>query len=157
MRPVRESAAAPLSAAVPEAPPRPPLLVSILAAVRPRQWTKNLVILAPLLFAKSVFKGDAALKASLAVVSFCLLASGVYLFNDWIDREGPDGKKYRVFNPDSIRRSKLRIGARKWLISKLKSLNRSGASSVYLTVCGMFLCPSQACSDQVSWPAFAKA
>src|SRR4029077_21186793 len=35
--------------------------------------------------------------------------------NDWIDREGPDGKKYRVFNPDSIRRSKLRIGARKWL------------------------------------------
>ena len=39
--------------------------------------------------------------------------------NDWIDREGPDGKKYRVFNPDSIRRSKQRIGARKWLISKL--------------------------------------
>jgi hypothetical protein len=39
--------------------------------------------------------------------------------NDWIDREGPDGKKYRVFNPDGIRRSKLRIGARKWLISKL--------------------------------------
>ena len=39
--------------------------------------------------------------------------------NDWVDREGQDGKKYRVFNPDSIRRSKLRIGARKWLISKL--------------------------------------
>ena len=39
--------------------------------------------------------------------------------NDWIDREGPNGKKYRVFNPDSIRRSKLRIGARKWLVSKL--------------------------------------
>jgi len=38
-----------------------------------------------------------------------------------------------------------------------KSLNRSGASSVYLTVCWMFLCPSQACSDRVSWPAFAKA
>jgi hypothetical protein len=38
---------------------------------------------------------------------------------DWIDRERPDGKKYRVFNPDSLRRSKLRLGARKWLISKL--------------------------------------
>jgi hypothetical protein len=23
--------------------------------------------------------------------------------NDWIDREGADGKKYRVFNPDSVR------------------------------------------------------
>ena len=39
--------------------------------------------------------------------------------NDWIDREGPDGKKYRVFNPDNIRRSNLQIAARHWLISKL--------------------------------------
>ena len=39
--------------------------------------------------------------------------------NDWIDGEGPDGKRYRVFNPDSIQRSKLRLAARKWLISKL--------------------------------------
>ena len=39
--------------------------------------------------------------------------------NDWINGEGPDGKRYRVFNPDSIQRSKLRLAARKWLISKL--------------------------------------
>ena len=38
-----------------------------------------------------------------------------------------------------------------------KSLNRSGASSVYRTVCWMFLWPSQACSARVSWPAFARA
>ena len=34
-------------------------------------------------------------------------------------------------------------------------LNRVGASSVYLTVCWMFLCPRYACSDRVSRPAFA--
>jgi hypothetical protein len=39
--------------------------------------------------------------------------------NDWIEREGPDGKKYRVFNPDSVRRSKLRISVRWRLLSKL--------------------------------------
>jgi hypothetical protein len=39
--------------------------------------------------------------------------------NDWIDGEGLDGKRYRVFNPDSIQRSKLRLAARKWRISKL--------------------------------------
>ena len=39
--------------------------------------------------------------------------------NDWIDGEGPDGKRYRVFNPDSIQRSKLRLAARKWRISQL--------------------------------------
>jgi hypothetical protein len=31
--------------------------------------------------------------------------------NDWIVRERPDGKKYRVFNPESVRRSKLQIAA----------------------------------------------
>ena len=39
--------------------------------------------------------------------------------NDWIEREGPDGKKYRVFNPDSVRRSELQIAARHWLVAKL--------------------------------------
>jgi DNA invertase Pin-like site-specific DNA recombinase len=38
-----------------------------------------------------------------------------------------------------------------------KFLNRSGASSVYRTVCWMFLCPSHACSARVSWPALARA
>jgi 4-hydroxybenzoate polyprenyltransferase len=61
--------------------------LALLASFRPRQWTKNLIVFAPLVFAKSVFRGDATLRASLAVVSFCLLASGVYLFNDWFDRE----------------------------------------------------------------------
>jgi hypothetical protein len=39
--------------------------------------------------------------------------------NDWLEREGPDGKKYRVYSSESIRRSKLQIAAREWLISKL--------------------------------------
>jgi 4-hydroxybenzoate polyprenyltransferase len=77
-----------LSSVSTEPPPaHRPVLPLLLEELRPRQWTKNLVVLAPLLFAKSVFQGDSALKASLAVASFCLLASGVYLFNDWIDRE----------------------------------------------------------------------
>ena len=38
-----------------------------------------------------------------------------------------------------------------------KFLNLSGASSVYRTVCWMFLCPSHACSALVSWPALASA
>jgi len=59
----------------------------ILGALRPRQWTKNLIVFAPLLFAKSVFRDSAALEAFSAFVSFCLLAGGVYVFNDWIDRE----------------------------------------------------------------------
>src|SRR6516165_3681767 len=36
-----------------------------------------------------------------------------------------------------------------------KSLNRSGAISVYRTVCWMFLCPRYCCRARVSWPSFA--
>jgi 4-hydroxybenzoate polyprenyltransferase len=88
VRSAPQSAPAPLpSAGTPVAPAATARWSALIDSVRPRQWTKNLVVFAPLLFAKSVFRGDAALKASLAVVSFCLLASGVYLFNDWFDRE----------------------------------------------------------------------
>ena len=38
---------------------------------------------------------------------------------DWIEREGPDGKKFRVFDHENFRRSKRQMGALKWRISKL--------------------------------------
>jgi 4-hydroxybenzoate polyprenyltransferase len=55
--------------------------------LRPGQWTKNLAVFAPLLFARRVFDGNAAVLSLLAFVAFCLLSSGTYVFNDWIDRE----------------------------------------------------------------------
>jgi len=77
--------------------PRPPLVVAAVRALRPKQWLKNGVLLVPLLFAKSIFAQGLALKALLAVVSFSLLASGVYIVNDWFDREKdrlhPDKRK----------------------------------------------------------------
>lgn len=58
-----------------------------LALMRPRQWTKNAVCLAGVFFSASA--GDpAALGAALfATAAFCLLSSGIYIFNDFIDRE----------------------------------------------------------------------
>jgi len=60
---------------------------AVLRQLRPRQWTKNLALYAPLLFARKVLEPAALLEASLAVLSFCFLASGVYVLNDWLDRE----------------------------------------------------------------------
>ncbi len=66
---------------------RPPFVVAAVRAFRPKQWIKNGVLLAPLLFAKSVFSPRLAFKAAVAVGAFSLLASGVYIANDWFDRE----------------------------------------------------------------------
>jgi 4-hydroxybenzoate polyprenyltransferase len=61
--------------------------LALIRTLRPRQWTKNVAVFAPLLFSRSVFVPGAALRALGAVVSFCLLAGAVYVLNDWVDRE----------------------------------------------------------------------
>jgi hypothetical protein len=40
--------------------------------------------------------------------------------DDWVYQEGPDGKKYRIFNPDSFRRSKQQLAARHSRIAALQ-------------------------------------
>jgi 4-hydroxybenzoate polyprenyltransferase len=55
-------------------------------ALRLRQWTKNLAVFAPLLFARAVTVPGAAAHAALAFLSFCALASGLYVVNDWVDQ-----------------------------------------------------------------------
>lgn len=58
-----------------------------LTALRPRQWIKNAAVFAPLLFAKTLFDSDRLVRALVAAVAFCLLSGGVYVLNDWVDRE----------------------------------------------------------------------
>jgi 4-hydroxybenzoate polyprenyltransferase len=65
----------------------PPLIASVVRAMRPRQWTKNGALLLPLVFAKGIVREGLLLKSLLAVLAFSTLASGVYLVNDWVDRE----------------------------------------------------------------------
>lgn len=66
---------------------KPAWPVTVFRAMRVRQWTKNGVLLAPLVFAKSALAGASLVRALLATIAFSLLASGVYLINDWVDRE----------------------------------------------------------------------
>jgi hypothetical protein len=40
--------------------------------------------------------------------------------NDWIEREGPDGKKVRVSDDENFRRRKKQVGALHWRLSKLR-------------------------------------
>lgn len=55
--------------------------------LRPKQWTKNLLLFAALVFARKLFDPQAAITAALAFVAFCLASSSVYVLNDLIDAE----------------------------------------------------------------------
>jgi len=54
--------------------------------VRPRQWVKNGFVIAPLLFSGEFTDPALILRALGAFAVFCLLASGVYCWNDVADR-----------------------------------------------------------------------
>ena len=59
----------------------------VVRALRPRQWVKNLLVLAAPLAAGSVLDPGVARPTAVALVLFCLASSGVYLVNDAIDVE----------------------------------------------------------------------
>lgn len=58
---------------------------SIWLEMRPHQWTKNILVYAALLFGGNFFVADKLMQVTMAFVSFCLVSSAVYFFNDIFD------------------------------------------------------------------------
>jgi len=63
------------------------LCLALLESTRPRQWIKNLLLFAPLLFAQKLTDPPRVMRAGLAFTLFCVLSGVVYLFNDVLDRD----------------------------------------------------------------------
>jgi len=61
------------------------LLVKIIEAMRPAQWTKNFFLFAALVFARKFFDWPSFLKVAEAFLLYCLLTGSLYLFNDFMD------------------------------------------------------------------------
>jgi len=59
----------------------------ILNSMRPRQWVKNTVVLAPLVFAQHLLEPADLLRALGAFAVFCVVSGAAYLFNDVRDAE----------------------------------------------------------------------
>lgn len=71
---------------------------ALLVSFRPRQYTKNLLVFAAVVFARRLHDPLAVLHTFLAFVYFCLLSSAIYLINDVVDidedRQHPE-KRHR--------------------------------------------------------------
>ena len=61
--------------------------MELLRACRPRQWVKNLLVLAVPAAAGALDDGSVLLDTALALVAFTLASSATYLVNDVVDRE----------------------------------------------------------------------
>jgi 4-hydroxybenzoate polyprenyltransferase len=63
------------------------VISSLLAAMRPRQWTKNLLVFAGVLFSRHLGDPAMMLRAAFGFVAFCLISSFGYVLNDLHDAE----------------------------------------------------------------------
>jgi 4-hydroxybenzoate polyprenyltransferase len=62
-------------------------LRAFLASLRPRQWTKNLLLFAGVIFAQKLGHPACVTRAVLGAVVFCFASGVIYVFNDIVDRE----------------------------------------------------------------------
>jgi 4-hydroxybenzoate polyprenyltransferase len=60
---------------------------ALIRLLRPRQWPKNLLVFAAVVFAEQLRDPMSASLAGLAFVAFCLASSSVYVINDLMDAE----------------------------------------------------------------------
>jgi 4-hydroxybenzoate polyprenyltransferase len=70
-----------------------------LAAMRPRQWSKNLLLFAGLVFAAKLGDATRWLEALLAFAAYCAASSAAYLVNDVRDAEHDRAHPVKRFRP----------------------------------------------------------
>ncbi|MFH0924641.1 MAG: decaprenyl-phosphate phosphoribosyltransferase [bacterium] len=72
---------------------------NLFLTMRPKQWTKNLVIFAGIIFAQKLFTQSIFLKVLLAFFVFCLLSGVVYIINDLKDIDNDRKHPKKKFRP----------------------------------------------------------
>jgi 4-hydroxybenzoate polyprenyltransferase len=63
------------------------MLKAMIKTMRPKQWTKNVFVLAPLVFDRQLTNLDALIRSVAGMLLFCLISSCVYILNDIMDVE----------------------------------------------------------------------
>lgn len=83
----------------PDTRKRPSLPVALLLAGRPRQWVKNVLVLAAPLSAAKLNDGHVLKTSLIAFIAFCFAASCIYFINDVMDVESDRNHPKKRFRP----------------------------------------------------------
>lgn len=74
-------------------------LYNLAKAARIRQWLKNLVVFAAIVFTGQLFSPIPFRNSFLAAVVFCFISSGIYLLNDIVDINSDRTHPFKKFRP----------------------------------------------------------
>lgn len=90
------------------------LLIALLRAMRPRQWPKNAVVYAGIVFDGQLFVLDSFLRVTASFVLLCLVSSAIYIINDLVDidsdRQHPK-KRFRAIASGALPIPAARVAA----------------------------------------------
>ncbi len=75
------------------------LFAAVWGSLRPRQWTKNFILLAGVIFAQQLADVGSAVRALAAFAVFCFASGAVYIFNDLADVEQDRRHPYKCKRP----------------------------------------------------------
>jgi decaprenyl-phosphate phosphoribosyltransferase len=101
---------------------------------RPKQWTKNLLVVAAPLAAGELLEPGVALSTLLAFVAFCLMSSAVYHVNDVADREADRLHPRKLTRPVASGEISVRTALVVATVLVVLSLAVSWAAATWLVV-----------------------
>ncbi|MFH1843407.1 MAG: decaprenyl-phosphate phosphoribosyltransferase [bacterium] len=85
------------------------IFLAFLENLRPRQWTKNLILFAGVIFAQLFGTPAYVIQAGLGVLVFCLASGAVYIYNDAADVELDRLHPYKRLRPIASGRLPIRL------------------------------------------------
>lgn len=116
------------------------MAADIIKSLRPKQWIKNLFILAALIFDRQLTNFPAAARAFWGLVVFCMISSAVYLFNDIFDKQADAVHPLKKNRPIASGRISIGYAA---VIGAFLSIGglvwASRLSSAFFLICAAYL------------------
>jgi decaprenyl-phosphate phosphoribosyltransferase len=129
-------------------------LTGLLISLRPKQWLKNVLVLAAPWAAGTLFHRTVLARSGLAVACFCLVASATYLVNDVVDVEQDRAHPWKRFRPvaDGV------VSARQALVAAvvLAAVGLGGSTLLgadFLALTGLYLGITLAYTLRLKWVA----
>lgn len=74
-------------------------VTALFLLMRPAQWIKNIILFLPLFFGQEIGVLEKLQNVIILFAGFCLLTSGVYVFNDWRDAKEDRLHPLKQFRP----------------------------------------------------------
>lgn len=116
------------------------MIPEVIKSLRPKQWIKNLFLLAPLVFDRQLTNISSLWRTFIGLIIFCILSSAVYLFNDILDKKVDANHPTKKNRPIASGKVSIQLAITLGLLLSIGSLLVSYLlSSTFFSICTAYL------------------